>query len=115
MTSCLLVARRAYESVGPLDERFPLFFSDVDWCLRAWRAGWTIGYTPEATVVHQGGASTRQIRRAAIWESHRALLRFYDKHYKSQIPRPLYALIRAAVTLGAWARTGRWGRKLDHA
>ena len=115
MTSCLLVARRAYEAVGPLDERFPLFFSDVDWCLRAWRTGWEIRYTPDATVVHQGGASTRLVRTAAIRESHRALLRFYDKHYKKHIPRPLYALIRAAVTLGAWARTRRWGQKRDHA
>lgn len=114
MTSCLLVARAAYASVGPLDERFPLFFSDVDWCLRAWRAGWTIRYTPDATVVHKGGASTRLIRPAAIRESHRALLGFYDKHYKKQIPRPLYALIRAAITLGAWARTGRGGQKLNH-
>ena len=113
MASCLLLTRQAVTSVGPMDERFPLFFNDVDWSLRAWRSGWKIYYTPDATVIHQGGASTRQVRTAAVWESHRALLRFYDKHYKGRIARPLHALIRVVVTLGAWARTGRWGQRLD--
>ncbi len=112
MASCLMVMRRAYETVGPMDERFPLFFNDVDWCLRAYAAGWKIYYTPEAAVIHHGGASTKKVRAAAVWESHRALLRFYEKHYHPKIARPLYALIRAAVTLLAWARTGRWGQKL---
>jgi GT2 family glycosyltransferase len=66
MASCLLISRRAYETVGPLDEaRFPLFFNDVDWCLRAWKAGLKIFYTPGATIVHGGGASTNQVRASA--------------------------------------------------
>lgn len=115
MASCLLLSRKALTRVGPMDAaRFPLFFNDVDWCLRAWRAGFSIRYTPAATVIHGGGASTRQIRAQAVWESHRALLRFYDKHY-GHLRRPQTALVRALVTLGAWARTGRWGRSLAHA
>lgn len=112
MASCLLLTRRAYETVGPMDERFPLFFNDVDWCLRARAAGFVIYYTPQAMVIHRGGASTGKARKASVWESHRALLRFYEKHYRRKIGRPLYALIGAIVTLGAWGRTGRWGRKL---
>lgn len=111
MASCLLLTRHAYEKVGPMDERFPLFFNDVDWCLRTHQAGLEIYYTPNAVVVHQGGASTSQVRIQAVRESHQALLRFYDKHYKHTIARPLYALIRALVIAGAWARTKRQGFK----
>lgn len=113
MASCFLITRRAYETIGPLDAaRFPLFFNDADWCLRAWRAKLSVWYTPAAVVVHKGGASTRLVRRAAVWESHRALLRFYDKHYKTEMPRPAFALITILVTLGAWARTKYWGKPL---
>ncbi len=115
MASCLLLTRKAVASVGPMDEaRFPLFFNDVDWCLRAWQAGFTLRYTPQASVVHGGGASTKQIRRLAVWESHRALLRFYEKHYGS-LGGAKGLTVRALVTLGAWARTGNWGKSLAHA
>jgi len=114
MASCLLLTRKAVATVGPMDEgRFPLFFNDVDWCLRAWQNGFTLRYTPDATVVHGGGASTKQIRRSAVWESHRALLRFYEKHYGLGGAKGL--TVRALVTLGAWARTGNWGKSLAHA
>jgi N-acetylglucosaminyl-diphospho-decaprenol L-rhamnosyltransferase len=112
MASCFLITRDAWDEIGPMDERFPLFFNDADWCLRARKAGRTIWYTPEAAVIHVGGGTTRRVRRAATWESHRALLRFYDKHYRATTSRPLYALMTALITLGAWARTGCWGKSL---
>lgn len=112
MASCFLIPKRVYESVGGMDERFPLYFNDVDWCLRAHRAGYTIGYTPRAVVIHGHGGTTKRVRKAAIWESHRALLRLWAKHYRETTPRALYVIMTAIVTLGAWARTGRWGESL---
>jgi len=115
MASCFLLRREAYEKVGGMDERFPLFFNDVDWCLRAYEAGFRIYYTPEATVQHGYGGTTRRSaarRRVTVWESHRALLRLWDKHYKEGTAPPLLALATLVVTLGAWARTGRWGESL---
>ena len=112
MASCLLIRREAWEAVGPMDERFPLFFNDADWCLRIFNSFRCILYTPDATVTHGGGGTTKRVRVAATWESHRALLRFYDKHYRATTPRPLYALLTLLIILGAWARTGRWGESL---
>ncbi len=115
MASCFLLTRGALERVGTMDERFPLFFNDADWCLRASEAGYKIYYTPRAVVIHGYGGTTQRTdarRRVTTWESHRALLRFWAKHYKHETPRPLYALLTALVTLGAWARTGRWGKRL---
>jgi len=112
MASCFLITRNAYETVGPMDERFPLFLNDVDWCMRCQKAGFGIWYTARAVVVHKGGGTTGKVRRAAVWESRRAWLRFYEKQYKRVTPRPLYALVTALLTLEAWARTGRWGQSL---
>ena len=50
--ACMLVRRAAFDSVGPLDERFFVYYEDVDWCLRMKKAGWKVCYVGEAEVVH---------------------------------------------------------------
>ena len=35
--ACLLARPEVATQLGAWDERFPLFFSDVDWCRRVWR------------------------------------------------------------------------------
>ena len=109
MGSFLLLTRAALEKVGLLDPQFPIFFNEVDWCWRAKRDhGFRIYYTPDAAVTHYGGGSTRQIKAAMVRESHRSLLRFYDKHYPNLAP-PLRGLLRAAVLLNEWRQTRRAG------
>ena len=57
MGAAMLVRREAVDEVGPLDESFFLFSEEVDWCYRFEQAGWKVYFTPEAEVVHVGGAS----------------------------------------------------------
>ena len=45
---CLLARRSAIERVGPMDERFFLYFEDVDWCYRMWQADHEVLYTADA-------------------------------------------------------------------
>ena len=102
MGSFLWISRAAYAAVGGMDPQFPIFFNEVDWCWRAKRErGFPIYYTPEVVVTHYGGGSTRQVKASMIRESHRSLLRFYDKHYKHIAP-PIKWLIRSAVLLNEW-------------
>jgi len=48
----MIVRREALDKVGLLDERFFLYFEDVDWCRRFWQAGWQVYYIAEAEMVH---------------------------------------------------------------
>lgn len=50
--ACLLVRRAALKEVGGMDERFFLYFEDVDWCRRFWEAGWKVVYVPAAKFSH---------------------------------------------------------------
>jgi len=111
MGTFLLIRRAAMDQVGLLDEAFPIFFNEVDWCLRCKRAGWKIYFTPEVEIVHYGGASTVQVGAAMAWESRRGLLGFYAKHYRAPWFWPLRALIAAASWPHAWlqARQRRKG------
>ncbi len=104
MGTFLLYRREALAEVGdpakPFDESFPIFFNEVDLLFRMNKAGWRCLYTPRVSVLHHGGASTRQVRPAMIWESHRSLLRFFRKHYRSTWNAPLFPLL-SAIVLGA--------------
>ncbi len=44
--------RAALEQIGLFDERFFLYFEDVDMCRRFWQAGWEVHYVAEAEFVH---------------------------------------------------------------
>jgi GT2 family glycosyltransferase len=78
--TCLMVRRRAFEDVGFMDERFPLFFNDVDWCRRFRLAGWDVVFLPEAVVEHARGASVRQDLVLKIWKSHQGFYRYFRKY-----------------------------------
>ncbi|MEO6003592.1 MAG: glycosyltransferase [Opitutus sp.] len=56
--ACLLTRTDLYRQLGGFDEtEFQVAYNDVDYCLRAARAGFRTVYTPQATLVHLGSAS----------------------------------------------------------
>lgn len=101
MGTFLLLRRQAIEKVGMLDDAFPIFFNEVDWCLRCRQAGWKIFFTPDVEIIHFGGASTTQVPIAMAWESRKSLLRFYAKHYSS----PIYLPLRVVIAATSWLYT----------
>jgi hypothetical protein len=113
MASALTLRMAAVRQVGVFDEDFPIFFNDVDLCKRLRDAGWEIWFTPGATVVHAHGASTSQVKRRMIAESHRGFLRFYRKHYLGRVNPVAYwvavGLLRVAEVfrLAAAVLSGR--------
>jgi GT2 family glycosyltransferase len=50
--ACMYVKREALDAIGLMDEGYPMAYEDVDWCLRAWQAGFRVLYCPAATLVH---------------------------------------------------------------
>jgi len=108
MASCLMLRRKALDEVGHFDERFPIYFNDVDLCLRLKQAGWRIFFTPHATALHHHGQSTRQAPARMITESHRSLAAFYRKHYRGTIAAPVYWASLALIWVGRIWRT-LWG------
>jgi len=73
--ACMYVKRAVLDAVGPLDERYPMAYEDVDWCLRTWRAGLRVIYFPAATLTHLESVTRgtevgeRELAsQAAFWE-----------------------------------------------
>lgn len=50
---CMLVKRKVFEKIGFFDERFFLYFEDADFCLRAKKAGFSIGVSLKSKIIHK--------------------------------------------------------------
>src|SRR5262249_20160029 len=47
-----------FDAIGLMDDAYFLYFEEVDFCLRARRAGWPCWYVPTSRVVHLVGQSS---------------------------------------------------------
>lgn len=47
-----LIRRRVFMDAGNFDDRFFMYFEEVDLCRRAWSNGWRVAYVPQAEFVH---------------------------------------------------------------
>jgi N-acetylglucosaminyl-diphospho-decaprenol L-rhamnosyltransferase len=81
--SAIMIKREVINSVGLLDQGFPLYFNDVDYSKRMIDAGWKIMFCPEAVVRHQRGQATGQRKIRSVYLSHAAFIRYLYKYYKS--------------------------------
>jgi hypothetical protein len=86
------------DKVGLLDEEnFPMFFNEVDWCLRISRAGGQLYFLPQAKVYHHHGVSTRRVKKAMIISSHQSLARYFCKHYPGRLSTLLIKILIIAI------------------
>ncbi|RJO59256.1 glycosyltransferase family 2 protein [Candidatus Parcubacteria bacterium] len=82
MGAAFLVRRKVFEEIGNLDEKFWIWFEEVDFCMRAKNADWETWYTPEAKIFHTGGESfSRQssFRKQRQWFA--SVLKYSQKHF----------------------------------
>jgi GT2 family glycosyltransferase len=79
VTGCALMAKRdVFESVGFLDPSYVAYYEDVDFCMRARRAGFRIVYVPGGKVWHKISASTGgQMSRRKILRKLRSTWKFF--------------------------------------
>jgi GT2 family glycosyltransferase len=50
--AAIMMRKKALEDIGDFDERFFMYFEDIDLCRRAWERGWKVCYAPVAEFVH---------------------------------------------------------------
>ncbi len=94
----MLVRREAIIAAGLMDERFFMYGEDLDWAKRIKDCGWQVWYNPAVTVLHIKEAASRHSYQARV-EFYRALILFYEKHYKATTPFWLDWSIRGGVAL----------------
>ncbi len=61
MGSAMFVRGAAMKQVGMFDERFFMYYEDIDWCRRMWDLGWPVYYVPTVKLVHIHGRGSAKI------------------------------------------------------
>lgn len=98
MGSCFMIRRSCLNDVGGFDERFWIWFEEVDFCKRALGHGWLTLYTPTTTAIHIRGASFK--RTSAVVKQR--VLRQSIIHYSRKHFGWLSALLLAPGLLISW-------------
>jgi GT2 family glycosyltransferase len=84
-----IIRRDLLEQIGYFDERFFLYYEEVDLCRRVKAAGYQVWYWPDVVVVHLGGESSKTVTRLSMSSSGRQLTLwrmragylYYRKHH----------------------------------
>ncbi len=76
----LFARRRIFQEIGGWDERFFLYFEDVDLSWRARDAGFAIACTGEIRVVHASGYDPKDLPPHIVYHHTRNWLRLLAKH-----------------------------------
>ncbi len=103
----LLIRRRTIEQIGLLDESFWIYGEDIDWCVRAKRAGWKVMYHPEARILHYKGVGCSLNNRKTSYEFYRAMYLFHRKHFAADCPAVMNLLIYTGILAKA-VFSSRW-------
>ncbi|RLT93662.1 glycosyltransferase family 2 protein [Ketobacter sp.] len=84
----MLVRKEALDATGPMDERFFMYSEEVDWCFRFSKAGWKLGYFPDASIIHLGGVSAAKLGGSRALVKDKSTRRYMKKHWS----KPAYAV-----------------------
>jgi GT2 family glycosyltransferase/glycosyltransferase involved in cell wall biosynthesis len=50
--ACMYLRRSLIDEIGEFDERYPMAYEDVDYCLRCWQSGRRVTFAPAAVLTH---------------------------------------------------------------
>lgn len=82
MAAALLVNSNVLKEVQNLDERYTMFFNDVDLCKKIYLAGYKIKFCPDAKIAHSKGRSVYKDRERMIRIWNNDCLSYFRKfHY----------------------------------
>jgi len=81
MGAYLAVRRPLFERLGGFDERYFLYYEDLDLCVAARAAGWKVVYYAGAVAQHLGGGTTAAIRVGRIFQLSSSRIKYAAKHH----------------------------------
>jgi GT2 family glycosyltransferase len=76
------------------DPAYFMYFEEIDLCRRLRERGWQVDFAPVTTIVHEGGASTRQLHA----QMQRQLMRSTQLYYARTYSRPVRSLYWGLMT-----------------
>lgn len=78
--ACMLLSRQFMTEVGGFDEKYFMYYEDVDLCRRAWQNGWQVLFEPRLALRHFEPYHRRRLTHRMVFVARHGLLRYFWKH-----------------------------------
>ncbi len=95
--SFFMIRREVIEKIHGLDERYFIWFEEVDYCRQVKNAGWKVMYTPAADCVDYVGRSFALMKRGKSQQYFRGSML---KYFKKWHPAWQYWILKSAWPVG---------------
>ncbi len=78
--AAFLISEELFHQLSGFDEEFFLYFEESDLCQRVRNLGKNIVYTPQVSLIHKQGYSSKQVSARVLLEYRRSQIYYYQKH-----------------------------------
>ena len=75
----LLLPKKVFHQLGGFDDKYWLYYEDVDLSLRCWKLGYSVALCNQVEVFHDGNRESHRHIRFFAWHIS-SMLRFFKKH-----------------------------------
>lgn len=94
--ACLAIRREVFDDLGGFDERYFMYYEDVDLCYSALKKNYKIFYDPDIIVMHHQWKSSEIDFDSFISNILKSKLLFFQKHYSE-----FYSLIASVIIMSS--------------
>lgn len=94
--AALMISRPCLEATGLMEDRYFLYYEEIDWATRARRAGFRLAYAPQAVIFHKEGGT---IGSSADRNKRSLLSEYYVVRSRLMFTRKLFPLCLPTVVL----------------
>lgn len=98
--ACFMIRKSALDDIGLMDDKYFLYYEDVDWCYRLKEKGWQVYFLADVKMIHSQGRSTKPILTKTILISYLSRYYFLKKNYGIDKSR----LLKNIINLGLFLR-----------
>lgn len=92
---CLFIKKEVLEKIGLFDNDYFLYYEDVDFCLRAKKAGFNTYCLPSVYIVHSLSKAVGKDSSKAIYNQIKSALIFGRKHIKNKIFNKIFVFTQS--------------------
>ena len=82
MGACMMIRRKLLETIGLFDERYFIWFEEVDYCAMAVAAGWKVRHFADVRITHHKGHMFKKLEtlQKQYW-IRTSMRKYFLKHY----------------------------------
>jgi len=102
LSGAFIMARaKTLEQSGWFDEHYFMYGEDIDLSWRINKAGYTVYYLGETTIIHYKGESTKKTSLRYVYEFYKAMHIFANKYFRSSKNSVLFMLVMPSIWISA--------------